>query len=217
MRVQHYGLNTAGRDFAVGDLHGHKSLLVSRLSEVAFDPERDRLFSVGDLVDRGPESLACLELAFEPWCHCVRGNHEAMMFDALLNKRHFDLWMLNGGEWIYELSIDRVATLCYRLAQDLPYGIEVETSSGTVGLVHAEVPRDDWAAIETGDPQVLLWARERVERRRTDPVRGIDRVVCGHTPVREPLRLGNVLNIDTGAYFTGCLTLIELGRLFHDA
>ncbi|NVK40267.1 MAG: metallophosphoesterase [Oceanospirillaceae bacterium] len=215
MKVARYGLNNRGRDFAVGDLHGHYSLLASRLAEVAFDKERDRLFSVGDLVDRGPESLACLELAFESWCHSVRGNHEAMMFDALLNGRHFDLWMLNGGEWIYELSIDRVARLCYRLAPSLPYGIEVATPFGRVGLVHAQVPGDDWRQVEDGDPQTLLWARERVERRRTQPVGGIDRVVCGHTPVPEPLLLGNVLNIDTGAYFTGNLTLIELGDLFR--
>ena len=95
--------------------------------------------------------------------------------------------------------------------------MEVETPHGRVGLVHAEVPQDDWAAVETGDIQVLLWARERVQRRRIDPVRGIDQVVCGHTPVPEPLRLANVLNIDTGAYFSGRLTLIELSRLFPTA
>jgi len=217
MRIRHFGINRRGRDFAVGDLHGHRSLLNACLSEVAFDPRRDRLFSVGDLVDRGPESLSCLELAFEPWCHSVMGNHEAMMFDALLNRRHIDLWMLNGGEWIYELSIDRVASLCNRLAKTLPYGIEVETPSGRVGLVHAEVPQDDWAEVESGDTQVLLWARDRFQRKRTDPVRGIDQVVCGHTPVSEPLRLGNVLNIDTGVYFTGRLTLIELSELFRSA
>jgi serine/threonine protein phosphatase 1 len=40
-------------------------------------------------------------------------------------------------------------------------------------------------------------------------------VVCGHTPVKTPVRLGNVHYIDTGAYFTGNLTLIELGELFQ--
>jgi serine/threonine protein phosphatase 1 len=214
-KLQRYPYNSTGHDYAVGDLHGHCSLLVTRLEQRDFDPARDRLFAVGDLVDRGPESLACLELLQQSWFHSVRGNHEAMMVDALLHGRQYDLWMLNGGEWIYELNIDRVARLCDRLVAGLPYGIEIETPQGHVGLIHAEVPHDDWHLVESGDARTMLWARERLEQGRTDPVRGIDQVVCGHTPVKTPVRLGNVHYIDTGAYFTGNLTLIELGELFQ--
>jgi serine/threonine protein phosphatase 1 len=123
--------------------------------------------------------------------------------------------MINGGAWIYELNMDRVARLCHRLVSALPYAIEVETAQGRVGLIHAEVPDDDWRQVESGDVQTMLWARERIERWRTDPVRGIDQVVCGHTPVKAPVQLGNVHYIDTGAYFSGNLTLIELGELFQ--
>lgn len=215
MRLQHYGLNQDGRDFAVGDLHGHFGLLQAQLDAIAFDPARDRLFSVGDLVDRGPESLRCLELVFEPWFHAVRGNHEAMMFDSLLRNRRFDLWMLNGGQWIYELNIDRVAQLCRRLDSLLPFALEIETAAGRVGLVHAEVPGDDWRRVEAGDSQTLLWSRERIGKERTAPVRGIDQLVVGHTPVRTRRRLGNVHYIDTGAYFTGNLTVVALEALFE--
>jgi serine/threonine protein phosphatase 1 len=217
MRLQRFERNISGRDFAVGDLHGHYSLLISRLAEVAFDRSRDRLFAVGDLVDRGPESLACLKLVQEPWFHSIRGNHEAMMIDALLHRQPFDLWVLNGGDWIYALNIDRVARLCHRLIAELPYAIEVATAQGRVGLIHAEVPGDDWRQIELGNPQTMCWARARIEHRRSDPVRGIDQVVCGHTPVKTPVQLGNVHYIDTGAYFTGHLTLIELNELFRAA
>jgi len=65
--------NTLGRDFIVGDLHGCRSLLEDLLAEVAFDGARDRLFSVGDLVDRGPDSEGCLELLKEPWFYPVLG------------------------------------------------------------------------------------------------------------------------------------------------
>jgi serine/threonine protein phosphatase 1 len=215
MKLQRYPYNSAGHDYAVGDLHGHYSLLRSRLEQRDFDPARDRLFAVGDLVDRGPESLSCLELLQQPWFHSIRGNHEAMMINALLHERQFDLWMINGGAWIYELNMDRVARLCHRLVSALPYAIEVETAQGRVGLIHAEVPDDDWRQVESGDVQTMLWARERIERWRTDPVRGIDQVVCGHTPVKAPVQLGNVHYIDTGAYFSGNLTLIELGELFQ--
>ena len=47
--------NTQGRDFLIGDLHGYYQALMQALEEVAFDPDTDRLISVGDLIDRGPD------------------------------------------------------------------------------------------------------------------------------------------------------------------
>ena len=44
-----------GRDLAVGDIHGYFSRLEQTLNQAGFDPARDRLFSVGDLTDRGPD------------------------------------------------------------------------------------------------------------------------------------------------------------------
>src|SRR5258706_5182448 len=71
--------NAAGRDLVVGDLHGHRSLLEHELDKLAFDPGRDRVLSVGDLIDRGPQSLGTLSLIDEPWFHAVLGNHELML------------------------------------------------------------------------------------------------------------------------------------------
>ena len=53
--VARFEENATGRDFVVGDLHGMFSHLEALLNEVAFDESADRLFSVGDLIDRGPE------------------------------------------------------------------------------------------------------------------------------------------------------------------
>ena len=71
-------VNDRGRDFCIGDLHGCRQMLDQLLTAVDFDPQRDRLFSVGDLIHRGPESAACLCLAEQPWFFPVMGNHEAM-------------------------------------------------------------------------------------------------------------------------------------------
>lgn len=69
--------------FVVGDLHGCYTLLMSELEKASFDPARDLLISVGDLVDRGAENVECLELITMPWFRAVRGNHEQMMIDGL--------------------------------------------------------------------------------------------------------------------------------------
>ena len=68
--------------WVVGDIHGEYQLLQSRLHQLSFFPETDLLISVGDNIDRGPESLDVLRLLNQPWFISVKGNHEAMALDA---------------------------------------------------------------------------------------------------------------------------------------
>ncbi len=81
--VAHHEINTIGQDYVVGDLHGCKRMFDRLLAHVCFDPTRDRIFSVGDLVDRGPDSIACLALLKEPWFFPVVGNHDAMLIASI--------------------------------------------------------------------------------------------------------------------------------------
>ncbi len=74
--------NIRGRDFCIGDLHGCHTMLNRLLEAVRFDVAKDRLFSVGDLVHRGPSSVECLKLAEKSWFFPVMGNHEAMQQGA---------------------------------------------------------------------------------------------------------------------------------------
>ena len=55
----------------------------------------------------------------------------------------------------------------------------------------------------------MVWGRSRITSKDQTPVTGIDAVVVGHTIVQEPAWLGNVHYIDTGAFHTGKLTLID--------
>ena len=82
--VIHHDANTTGRDFIVGDLHGCRGMLDTLLEYAGFDASQDRLFSVGDLVDRGPDSEGCLDLLREPWFFPVMGNHDAMLLAWIL-------------------------------------------------------------------------------------------------------------------------------------
>lgn len=52
--------------WVVGDIHGEYQLLQSRLHQLSFFPEIDLLISVGDNIDRGPESLDVLRLLANP-------------------------------------------------------------------------------------------------------------------------------------------------------
>jgi serine/threonine protein phosphatase 1 len=69
--------------WVVGDIHGCFSILMAKLRQYRFDPWQDLLVSVGDVIDRGPDSLRCLKLLRKRWIVAVRGNHEQMALDAL--------------------------------------------------------------------------------------------------------------------------------------
>ena len=105
--------NYRGRDLVVGDIHGHFATLRRALAELEVG-EYDRVFSLGDLVDRGPDSWAAKDwiAGSDPSArlHLVlRGNHEQMMLAALVEgpRRRlqrwtndaWSLWMMNGGDW----------------------------------------------------------------------------------------------------------------------
>lgn len=230
MSVQRFASNTRGRDFVVGDLHGCFAQLERALARVGFDPDRDRLFSVGDLVDRGPDSGAALEWLEQPWFHACRGNHEQMILEFGRHWRREPAWFLfNGGEWWMALEdVRREAFLAAFAA--MPYAMEVDSPRGRVGVVHADVePEMTWpqfcAALAAGDEHaraVAVWSRQRADGARVDGVQGIDRVVCGHTIAadRRVHVRGNVWFIDTGAFLDpegDALTLLALESLFDEA
>ncbi|WP_431825366.1 metallophosphoesterase [Burkholderia sp. F1] len=225
--------------------------LEKELASAAYDPRSDRLFSVGDLVDRGPESASVLDAVRRYRIKAVRGNHEDMILRWWGGYTSSDQLIANGGEWF--IAMDDGSGRARRFASfmgSLPYAIEIETRNGLVALIHADAPQDDWPKLaemlEREGPDSMtsrqaLWLRARwgerrerddgelspldtlfdlpVEGRRpiaSDPgriIHGVKAVIVGHTPVREPIVRGNVINIDTGAVYGGVLTVFDLNAL----
>ncbi|MCP1644673.1 bis(5'-nucleosyl)-tetraphosphatase (symmetrical) [Pseudomonas citronellolis] len=73
--------------YAVGDLQGCLEPLKQLLQRVAFDPTRDKLWLVGDLVNRGPQSLETLRFlyAMRDSVVCVLGNHDLHLLAVAYN------------------------------------------------------------------------------------------------------------------------------------
>ncbi|WP_256384401.1 metallophosphoesterase [Photobacterium toruni] len=212
-----------GRLFFVGDLHGEITKLNNMLVSVGFDKNNDLLISVGDLIDRGEDSLACLNLITEPWFKAVRGNHEQMAIDALRSNKD-DLvshWLANGGDWFIKLETTEQrneARSLIRQASLLPHVIEINHCGKKIVVCHA-----DWGSDEYGDnyhmPELnLLWSRERYydyQRGVSRVIKGADLFIFGHTPVRRVTRVQNQAYIDTGAVFGKELTVISAVALLR--
>lgn len=171
-------VNTRGRDFVFGDLHGQVHMLERLLSHVEFDVRRDRVFGVGDLIDRGPSNVEALHLlARRRWFFCTRGNHEQLLIDTLRGSSDaYYMWRREDLAWYSRLSTS-VRKRLGVVVEGMPLAFEIELRDGRrVGLIHAEVAHPGWAAVAACGPWdervgafdlttfgVGLWGRRRAK------------------------------------------------------
>jgi len=205
--------NKNGRDFVCGDIHGCFSYLEKRLKEIGFYKGNDRLFCVGDLIDRGPESGMVTDYIEMPWFYSVLGNHEEMFLSSItdpddpdVSEDYVDNNIRNYEEWAYKIN------RLYRAIDSLPLVIQV----GDVVIVHAAMPTIQSLDDIENDPYAYL---ETIlcERRIMSPIPipGISKIYVGHTIVKKPTIYGITTNIDTGAFLRylgkeGKLTILEI-------
>lgn len=218
--------NTRGNDYAVGDIHGEFHLLDQKLVEIGFDKTKDRLFSVGDMVDRGKDSELFAQYLQEPWFYAVRGNHEDMAIAWASDEPiPHDNYMGNGGEWHIRLTQQRSQEIA-TLLSTLPIALEIPVNGYTVGVVHAACPYPDWESLEQALQgqhgeyeqehayQMSIWMRKNRDDVAENTTKGIDMVVVGHQIIRnkKPHYVGNTLYIDTGAFITGKISVVCLNK-----
>ncbi|MWV27275.1 metallophosphoesterase family protein [Aurantiacibacter rhizosphaerae] len=217
------------RVYAVGDIHGRSDLLIALIEAIEID-NRDNPAAVttvillGDLIDRGPDSVNVLALARE-WrkfrdVRILAGNHEEMFlrsFDDVDLLRHF---LRHGGRetlMSYGLpkrlftasSLEEIMEAMEKVVpqsdRDFIASFENIVSIGDYIFVHA--------GIEPGLPLAeqseakLRWIREPFLSYR-DAHEGV--VIHGHTITDAPVDQGNRIGIDTGAYASGRLTTLVL-------
>ena len=217
-RTRTVGINQAGRDLVVGDVHGCFYTLDRALRKINFDPALDRLFGVGDLVNRGPHSKDAIEWLETRFCGVTLGNHERAVRDwfGSPNRTRAQGMM----RWLNEVPRSDYRRW-WKALSALPLALTIETRHGSVGIMHAETPsrvwRDAIVLLDTGSHSAsdiaLLGFEEKTdeERARTRPVEGVRAFVHGHFIVTEVERTANRWNIDTGAGFpNGRLSLLEV-------
>ena len=223
MNVRRFDVNKVGRDIAVGDIHAHFSHLQKELDRIQFDTSVDRLFLVGDLVDRGPENHSAYDWLYKDWVFSVRGNHDSNVAKHATNVN----WIKSAGAWFSQMSFyarERFA----EPFKKLPIAIEIETPNGKVGIIHASCDYDSWEELvkylEADKlPRVFrktlfskcLYSRVKFENKDDTEIKDVKALVVGHNPVNDMLVLGNTYYIDTQGWKPGVgkFTLLDLHTL----
>lgn len=215
-----------GPVYAIGDLHGCRSLMRMALDGIRKDAGRAKhtVILLGDLIDRGPDSAGVLDdltaLPPDPPVHSVLGNHERMMLSFLDDPLRSWDWLQQGGfETLqsYGLSLPphekqgarRLRQMLAAHIPDhhvdwlkaLPQGYKISVGQKRYLFTHAGI--DSTRPLEAQRESALLWGRDV-----SPPASGLC-VVQGHVIVQEAQLSERLIRIDTGAYLGGNLTVVR--------
>jgi len=203
------------RHLAIGDIHGCITALRSLVDLVALRPD-DTLITLGDYVDRGPDSRGVvdfvIELGQDQKLVPLRGNHEIMMLEARDRKSWFHPWMRFGGDATlrsYSSSDDDAGSFADVPDSHIDF-LENRLLSYYECETHFFVHANADAQTELADQpdSSLYWRRYgNPERHCSDKI-----MVCGHTEQKSglPFSNGNAICIDTWAYGAGWLSCIDV-------
>lgn len=203
------------RHLAIGDIHGCHTALTTLVEYVAPSSD-DTLITLGDYVDRGPDSASVIEflIDFDKTNTLVplRGNHELMLLDSREKDSWFRAWLNCGGQETlasYSLDIENAESLSkipeahtdFLENRLLPY---YECDSHF--FVHAHV--DENKALADQADSSLYW------RKFINPEAHCSgkTMVCGHTAQRSgiPAHNDHSVCIDTWAHGGGWLSCLEI-------
>ena len=197
-----------GRIIAIGDIHGCHQEFAELLERLALTKD-DQLILLGDLINRGPDSLKVIDLAREHHALSLLGNHEARLLNyrktkdtAFLKETDFQTFeKLRPEDWAY--------------LEAMPLTHYVEELN-TVFVHGGFLPDEPWqkqpASVVT---RIQVVDREGKARKRAEaegcPVwadlwNGPPFVVYGHTPRPEIYKLKWSVGIDTACVMGGFLT-----------
>jgi diadenosine tetraphosphatase ApaH/serine/threonine PP2A family protein phosphatase len=209
MRVRSLTLANVSRVIVVGDLHGCYDEAIELLDKCNVT-EDDTIIFTGDLVDRGPKPVECVELAMKHMC--VMGNHEQKHLLYRSSKRQLDTMpphhahthsLLTETHWSW---IERLPTYIRIPEHNLIVvhaglwpGVPIEKQD-TMHLLHLQ-------CVNEGPTKKSSWpSKSKQGTFWTNHYNGPERVVFGHTGLNKPLQAEYVTGVDTGCVFGRQLT-----------
>lgn len=200
------------RTIAIGDIHGCSAALDAVLEAIRPRPE-DRIVTLGDYINRGPDSRGVIErlIQLNERCRLVPllGNHEEMLLKARVGRYPFKFFLDVGGDatldsYGSDRDLDLIPDEHFEFLRSCLNYYETDTHIFVHANYFSNIPMDEQGAM------MLRW-----ESIRGMPPSMHDSgkiVIVGHTSQKngEILDLGHVKCIDTYCYGGGWLTALDV-------
>jgi serine/threonine protein phosphatase 1 len=195
--------------YVIPDLHGRYDLLSDALADIAAHSggQAGAIITIGDYVDKGPDSRQIIDRLLsgvgEGWRFvALKGNHDAMMVQALRDPAKMASWMAKGGDAALASYGGDLAAVPQAHIAWLDQLRLMHVDAHRV-YVHAGV--DPAIPLDQQSEATLLW--KRYPKGFTDGI-GELHVVHGHDNFPDgPLLYEGRTNLDTLAWRTGRLTI----------
>jgi serine/threonine protein phosphatase 1 len=207
--------NQKARRIIIGDVHGSFEALLRLLDKVAPD-NQDEVYFLGDLIDRGQQSLQVVDFIIKNNYQCLLGNHEYMLLKALgekeVSEQWFQGWIESGGAATLISYNNNIPTKHIDWFKSLPNYLDL----GDIWLVHAGVHPE--YSLQKQTSEQFCWIRNEFHT-MNQPYFKDKLIITGHTltftfPEVKPGQLARGrgwLDIETGAYHphSGWLTALD--------
>ncbi len=221
--------------YLLSDIHGRKDKYYRLLEKINLQKE-DKLFILGDVIDRGPDGISLLQEIMEnPQITLMLGNHEYMMREALEHPKNLmDLrrWYNNGGKVThdaYNALPEDEKEVILSFINELPVNMTITLNHHQYLLVHGApmsmFSSDLYSYLDA--VQFSVWHRLEMNT----PVTEGETIIFGHTPTMHytdgsvPLKIWHgkhLIDLDCGCAYPdyggqlGCLCLDTMKEYYSD-
>ncbi len=206
------------KTYAIGDIHGAYKSLMQCLERSKVDYNNDRLIVMGDVVDGYPDVKQCFdELLKIKHCDWVIGNHDMWALNWALRGDKPEIWTTQGGtQTMASYNGGPMPQAHIDFLRNAHLWLEI----GDQLFVHGGFNPD--AKLQKQTAEFLTWDRSLLtmawRRHHTKPGHKFGSyrdIFIGHTTTEtyktlEPIHVCNVWDIDTGAGWSGKLTIIDV-------
>ncbi|MCC9137410.1 metallophosphoesterase [Pontibacter silvestris] len=215
------------RRFVTSDSHGGYKALIQCLEKCEFDINKDQLFFIGDVVDGWSETRESLELLLSiKNLVYLLGNHDEWVVSFYTGKMQSkeserELWLTQGGAATVK-SYGITKPMPQKHLDLLRKAKAYHVTEDNILFVHAGF--DTSLPIAENDKTDLIWNRSFVRKfyklyTQHSPftIKDYKEIYVGHTPTisldqhqTKPLQMNKIIMMDTGAAFTGALSIMDL-------
>lgn len=206
-----------GRTFAIGDIHGCHSALITLLDKIK-PTQEDMLIFLGDYVNRGENSKAVLDtlMNLSEVCQTVfiMGNHELIMLDGLKYPEDFDFWLRVGGDKTLQSFhlLPRRSECLHLPFEYVRFLKSLNDYYETDKFIFCHASIYSHLSMSEQNDYALRW--RKLENNHQPHISG-KTIICGHSEQKDGkvLLQEGIICIDTWAYGGGYLTALEINTM----